>query len=172
MHTSRKLFALVFLVVLALAVSACAVPAAPIPAEEGAAAEPAAEAEGAASAGALQIPEPDPDKFNVAFVFVGPIGDGGWTYAHNEGRLYVEEQMGDAVHTAYLESVPEGADAERVIRNLARAGFDAIFTTSFGYHGSAPPPSPKSSPTATLSMSPATRRPTPTSPTSLAAWRA
>ena len=73
------------------------------------------------------------DKFNVAFVFVGPIGDGGWTYAHNEGREYVEAELGDTVHTAYLESVPEGADAERVIRNLARKGFNAIITTSFGY---------------------------------------
>src|SRR5690606_18885193 len=62
-----------------------------------------------------------------------PIGDGGWTYAHNEGRKYLENTMGDTVHTAYLESVPEGADAERVIRNLARQGFDVIFTTSFGY---------------------------------------
>ena len=130
MHTPRKWSALVLLVVLALVISACAAPAAaPAPAGEEAA-EPAAEA---ADTGALQIPEIDPDKFNVAFVYVGPIGDGGWTYAHNEGRLYVEEQMGDTVHTAYLESVPEGADAERVIRSLARAGFDAVFTTSFGY---------------------------------------
>ncbi len=83
--------------------------------------------------GGIQIPEPEPGKFNVAFVYVGPIGDGGWTYAHNEGRLYIEEKLGDKVHTAYLESVPEGADAERVIRSLARKGFNAIFTTSFGY---------------------------------------
>ncbi len=83
--------------------------------------------------GGIQIPEPEEGKFNVAFVYVGPIGDGGWTYAHNEGRLYVEEKLGDRVATAYLESVPEGADAERVIRNLARKGFDAIITTSFGY---------------------------------------
>ena len=97
-------------------------------------AAPAAEAPApAADAGSVQIPEPVEGKFNVAFVYVGPIGDGGWTYAHNEGRLYLEEQLGDAIHTAYLESVPEGADAERVIRNLARAGFNAIFTTSFGY---------------------------------------
>ena len=69
---------------------------------------------------------------NVAFVYVGPIGDGGWTFAHNQGREYVEAN-GDNVHTAYLESIPEGADAERVIRSLARQGFDVIFTTSFGY---------------------------------------
>jgi basic membrane protein A len=69
---------------------------------------------------------------NVAFVYVGPIGDGGWTFAHNQGREYLEAN-GDNVHTAYLESIPEGADAERVIRSLARQGFDAVFTTSFGY---------------------------------------
>ncbi len=79
------------------------------------------------------LPEPVDGMFNVAFVYVGPIGDGGWTYAHNQGREYLAEQMSDSVHTVYLESVPEGADAERVIRNLARDGFDAIFTTSFGY---------------------------------------
>jgi len=87
----------------------------------------------AADASAVQIPEVVDGKFNVAFVYVGPVGDGGWTYAHNEGRLYLEDVLSDTVHTAYLESVPEGADAERVIRNLARAGFNAIFTTSFGF---------------------------------------
>lgn len=80
----------------------------------------------------LEVPDIVEGKFNVAFVYVGPIGDGGWTYAHNTGRLYLEEHL-DNVHTAYLESVPEGADADRVIRNLARKGFDAVFTTSFGY---------------------------------------
>ncbi len=80
-----------------------------------------------------QLPEIEEGAFNVAFVYVGPIGDGGWTYAHNEGRKYLEDTFGDEIHTAYLESVPEGADAERVIRNLAREGFDLIFTTSFGY---------------------------------------
>jgi len=86
-----------------------------------------------ASADQIQIPTPVEGKTNVAFIYVGPIGDGGWTYAHNEGRRYLENQLGDTVHTAYIESVPEGADAERVIRNLARQGFDIIFTTSFGY---------------------------------------
>ncbi len=131
MRTPRKYSLLVLVMVLAMIVSACAAPVAPAPAGEEAAAEPAEEA--ASETGALQIPEADPDKFNVAWVYVGPIGDGGWTYAHNEGREYVEAQMGDTVHTAYLESVPEGADAERVIRTLARNGFDGIFTTSFGY---------------------------------------
>ncbi|HMQ54324.1 MAG TPA: BMP family ABC transporter substrate-binding protein [Anaerolineae bacterium] len=87
----------------------------------------------APSADTIAIPAIEEGKTNVAFVYVGPIGDGGWTYAHNEGRKYLEAELGDAVNTAYLESVPEGADAERVIRNLARQGFDVIFTTSFGY---------------------------------------
>ncbi|RMG98990.1 MAG: BMP family ABC transporter substrate-binding protein [Chloroflexi bacterium] len=80
----------------------------------------------------VTIPTIEEGKTNVAFVYVGPIGDGGWTFAHNQGRLYLEEN-GNNVHTAYLESIPEGADAERVIRSLARQGFDVIFTTSFGY---------------------------------------
>ena len=85
------------------------------------------------SADSIQIPTVEDGKTNVAFVYVGPIGDGGWTFAHNEGRRYIENTLGDSVNTAYIESVPEGADAERVIRNLARQGFDVIFTTSFGY---------------------------------------
>ena len=73
----------------------------------------------------------DPTK--VGFVFVGPIGDGGWTYEHNEGRLAVEEHFGDKVETVFQESVPEGADAERVLTQMALGGADLIFTTSFGY---------------------------------------
>ena len=80
----------------------------------------------------VTIPTVEEGMTNVAFVYVGPIGDGGWTFAHNQGRLYLEEN-GDNIHTAYLESIPEGADAERVVRSLARQGFDVIFTTSFGY---------------------------------------
>ncbi|GHF00020.1 BMP family ABC transporter substrate-binding protein [Aliiroseovarius zhejiangensis] len=73
------------------------------------------------------------DKTKVGFIFVGPIGDGGWTYEHNQGRLAVEEEFGDKVETIYQESVPEGADAERAITQMALAGADLIFTTSFGY---------------------------------------
>ncbi|MEM8630950.1 MAG: BMP family ABC transporter substrate-binding protein [Pseudomonadota bacterium] len=69
----------------------------------------------------------------VGFVYVGPIGDGGWTYEHNEGRLAVEEAFGDQVETTYVENVPEGADAERVLTQMALSGHDLIFTTSFGY---------------------------------------
>ncbi len=73
------------------------------------------------------------DPVKVGFVYVGPISDHGWTYRHDVGRLAIEEAFGDAVETTYVESVPEGADAERVIRNLASSGHDLIFTTSFGY---------------------------------------
>ncbi|MCE0505728.1 BMP family ABC transporter substrate-binding protein [Roseivivax sp. GX 12232] len=73
------------------------------------------------------------DPVKVGFIYVGPIGDGGWTYEHNEGRLAVEEHFGDQVETVYQESVPEGADAERAITQMALSGADLIFTTSFGY---------------------------------------
>jgi len=69
----------------------------------------------------------------VGFIYVGPVGDGGWTYEHNEGRLAVEEHFGDQVETVFQESVPEGADAERAITQMALQGADLIFTTSFGY---------------------------------------
>ena len=69
----------------------------------------------------------------VGFIYVGPIGDGGWTYEHNEGRLAVEEHFGDKVELVVQESVPEGADAERVMTQMALDGADLIFTTSFGY---------------------------------------
>lgn len=73
------------------------------------------------------------DKTKVGFVFVGPVGDGGWTYEHNQGRLAVEAEFGDKVETVYVESVPEGPDAERVMTDMALKGADLIFTTSFGY---------------------------------------
>ena len=73
------------------------------------------------------------DKTKVGFVYVGPVGDGGWTYEHNKGRLAVEEAFGDKVETVYVESVPEGPDAERVMTQMALEGADLIFTTSFGY---------------------------------------
>lgn len=67
----------------------------------------------------------------ACFVYVGPIGDFGWSYQHDQGRLAVEKELG--VETAYQESVPEGADAERAIERFARSGCNIIFTTSFGY---------------------------------------
>ena len=73
------------------------------------------------------------DTLKVGFVYVGPIGDFGWNYQHDQGRIAVEEHFGDKVETTYLESIPEGPDAERAIRQLAQSGHDLIFTTSFGY---------------------------------------
>ncbi|MEM9812425.1 MAG: BMP family ABC transporter substrate-binding protein, partial [Pseudomonadota bacterium] len=72
------------------------------------------------------------DPVSVGFIYVGPVGDFGWSYEHDQGRLAVEAHFGDAVTTSYVESVPE-ADAERVIRTMAQNGTDLIFTTSFGY---------------------------------------
>jgi len=73
------------------------------------------------------------DKTKVGFVYVGPVGDGGWTYEHDKGRQAVEKHFGDKVETVYVESVPEGPDAERVMTQMALEGADLIFTTSFGY---------------------------------------
>jgi simple sugar transport system substrate-binding protein len=73
------------------------------------------------------------DKTKVGFIYVGPIGDGGWTYEHDKGRQAVETHFGDKVETVYQESVPEGADAERAITQMALQGADLIFTTSFGF---------------------------------------
>lgn len=73
------------------------------------------------------------DPFKVAFVYVAPIGDLGWTYMHEQGRLMLEETFGDGIETSFVENVPEGPDSERVIRNFAQQGFDLIITTSFGY---------------------------------------
>jgi len=69
----------------------------------------------------------------VGFVYVSPVGDAGWTSQHDKGRRQMEEALGGKVTTRYVESVPEGADAERVIRELAQSGYSPIFTTSFGY---------------------------------------
>ncbi len=69
----------------------------------------------------------------VGFIYVGPIGDGGWTFQHDQGRLAVVEAFGDKVETVYQETVPEGADAERVLTQMALSGCGLIFTTSFGY---------------------------------------
>ena len=87
----------------------------------------------AAVALGLAVPAFADEKTKVGFVYVGPVGDGGWTYEHNEGRLAVEEYFGDEVETVYVESVPEGPDAERVMTQMALEGADLIFTTSFGY---------------------------------------
>ena len=69
----------------------------------------------------------------VAFAYVGPVGDGGWTYAHDNGRKAVEKEFGDKVVTSFVEKVPESADAERVIRDMASQGAQLVFGTTFGY---------------------------------------
>ncbi|MEM9009851.1 MAG: BMP family ABC transporter substrate-binding protein [Pseudomonadota bacterium] len=81
----------------------------------------------------LAAPAVAQDPLKVGFVYVGPIGDFGWTYEHDQGRLAVEEAFGDRVETTYVENVAEGPDAERVIRQMAQSGHDLIFTTSFGF---------------------------------------
>ena len=73
------------------------------------------------------------EPIKIAFVYVGPVGDGGWTYQHDLGRLALEKAMAGKVKTTFVESVAEGADAERVIRRLAASGNQLIFTTSFGF---------------------------------------
>jgi basic membrane protein A len=73
------------------------------------------------------------DKTKACWIYIGPTGDFGWSYQHHQGLLEVQETLGDAVETSYLESVPESADAERSLERLARSGCDIIFTTSFGY---------------------------------------
>ena len=73
------------------------------------------------------------DPVKVGFIYVGPVGDHGWTYMHDKGRQAIEAEYGDAVETIYIESVPYGPDSERVIREMANQGADMIFATSFGY---------------------------------------
>ncbi|GAB6180469.1 BMP family ABC transporter substrate-binding protein [Desulfotomaculum defluvii] len=72
------------------------------------------------------------EKLKVAFIYVGPVGDGGYSYAHDLGRQYLEKEIPN-LETTYIESVPEGADSERVLTELAEKGNKVIFATSFGY---------------------------------------
>ena len=73
------------------------------------------------------------EPLKVAFAYIGPVGDGGWTFAHDNGRKAVEKEFGDKVVTSFVEKVPESADAERVIRDMASQGNKLIFGTTFGY---------------------------------------
>jgi len=111
----------VFLVCMAMLLALGACGEAP---QEKKAEEPAKSEETAA-------PEEEPKTIKAGFVYVSPVGDAGYSYAHDLGRKAVEAL--DWAETSFVESVPEGADSERVIRNMARKGFDVIFTTSFGY---------------------------------------
>ena len=84
---------------------------------------------GLLAAGMAQAAEP----LKAAFVYIGPVGDGGWTYQHDQGRLALEKALGPKVKTTYVDKVPETADAERIIRQLAADGNNLIFAASFGY---------------------------------------
>ncbi len=83
------------------------------------------------AAGGAAVAKEDPVK--IGFVYVGPVGDHGWSYQHDQGRLAVEKAFGGRVKTTYVEKVSEGADAQRVISQLAANGNKLIFTTSFGF---------------------------------------
>jgi len=74
-----------------------------------------------------------PEPLKIAFAYVGPVGDGGWTFAHDNGRKALEAEFGNKIVTSFVENVPESADAERVIRDLASQGNQLIFGTTFGY---------------------------------------
>ena len=73
------------------------------------------------------------EPLKIAFAYVGPVGDGGWTFAHDNGRKAVEQAYGDKVVTSFVEKVPESADAERVLRDMAQQGNKLIFGTTFGF---------------------------------------
>jgi len=73
------------------------------------------------------------DAIKVAFVYVGPVGDAGWTKKHDDGRKELEDALGDKVETTFLENIPEGAESEKTFEDLGRKGYDLVFATSFGY---------------------------------------
>ncbi len=73
------------------------------------------------------------EKVKVGFIYVGPTGDFGWSYEHDQGRKAIEEAFGDKVETVFVESVPESADSERVMTQMALSGTNLIFATSFNY---------------------------------------
>ena len=79
-------------------------------------------------------PEPaKPEPLKIAFAYVGPVGDGGWTFAHDNARKALEAEFGDRIVTSFVENVPEAADAERVFRDMVGQGNKLIFGTTFGY---------------------------------------
>ncbi len=85
------------------------------------------------AAGLTQPATAQMDKVKAGFIYIGPTGDFGWTYQHDQGRKYVADKLGDKFESTFIENVPEGPDAERAIERLARTGANIIFTTSFGY---------------------------------------
>jgi len=92
------------------------------------AAPPAAPAPAPAAA-----PAPKAEPLKIAFAYVGPVGDGGWTFAHDNGRKALEKEFGDKIATSFVEKVPESADAERVLRDMVGQGNKLVFGTTFGY---------------------------------------
>jgi basic membrane protein A len=87
-----------------------------------------------APAPAASAPAPaKSEPLKIAFAYVGPVGDGGWTFAHDNARKALEKEFGDKIVTSFVENVPESADAERVIRDMASQGNKLIFGTTFGY---------------------------------------
>ena len=94
--------------------------------------KPAAAAPTAAPASAAAAPA-KAEPLKIAFAYVGPVGDGGWTFAHDQARKAVEKEYGDKIVTSFVENVPESADAERVLRDMANQGNKLIFGTTFGY---------------------------------------
>ena len=92
-----------------------------------------AKKEEAPPAPAAAAPAPKPEPLKAAFVYVGPVGDAGWSFAHDLGRQNAVAKFGDKVTTTFVEKVPEGPDAERVIRDLVAQGNKVIYATSFGF---------------------------------------
>src|SRR3954462_13433297 len=87
-----------------------------------------------AAAPAASAPAPaKPEPLKIAFAYVGPVGDGGWTFAHDNGRKAIEKEFGDKIVTSLVEKVRESADAERVMRDMVKQGNKLIFATPFGY---------------------------------------
>ena len=89
--------------------------------------------EAAAPEAAPAAAAPKAEPLKIAFAYVGPVGDGGWTFAHDNARKAIEKEFGDKIVTSFVENVPESADAERVIRDMASQGNKVIFGTTFGY---------------------------------------
>ena len=96
-------------------------------------AAPAAAPAASEPAPAASVAAAKPEPLKVAWLYVGPVGDGGWTFAHDNGRKAVEKEFGDKVVTTFVEKVPESADAERVLRDVVSQGNKLVFGTTFGY---------------------------------------
>ncbi len=82
---------------------------------------------------AAQAPAASTGPLKIAFAYIGPVGDGGWSFAHDNARKALEKEFGDKIVTTYVESVPESADAERVLRDFVGQGNQMVFGTTFGY---------------------------------------